>query len=115
VTIYWRLKSVPELASLTWKQRRRVHEQCLRRHLFHAPATCRSIIACLSHIFTVVIVLIGGNSVLGAFGVTRNYCVWFILAGAGSLAGSFVFSRIAIPVLRPFYGEFAEKHESEMT
>ena len=36
MSIYWSLKSVPELASLTRKQRRRVHEKCLRRHFFHA-------------------------------------------------------------------------------
>jgi len=37
---------------------------------------------------------------------------WPVLAAAfvGCPAGSFVFSQIAIPVLRPFYQEFIEKN-----
>jgi len=112
--IYWTLKSVPELAALTRKQRRRVHEQCLRHHFWYASATRRSITAYLSLIFTIVIVCIGGESVLSALGMADHFWSIYISAGIGFLAGSFVFSRIAIPVLRPFYHEFIERNETQV-
>jgi hypothetical protein len=40
--------------------------------------------------------------------------VTFVLAFIGVLAGLFVFSRIAIPVLRPFYREFIGRDETHV-
>jgi hypothetical protein len=112
--IYWTLKSVPELAPLTEKQRRRVHMQCLRRHFWFAPTTGRSIVAYLSLILITVIILVVGGSILRAFGGAYIFWLDAVLAGIGFMAGSFVFSRIAIPVLRPFYHEFIERDEKPM-
>ena len=109
--IYWSLKSVPELAALTRKQRRRVHEQCLRRHFWLARATRRSVAAYLALFFTFLIIVAGGDSILSACGIAGSIWVTSGLALIGALAGWFVFSRIAIPILRPFYREFIERDE----
>ena len=112
--IYWRLKSVPELARLPRKERRRVHEQCLRRHFWFARATARSLTAYVSSIFTVVIVVFLGTSIPQVFGIT--YHSWFVLASAfvGVQIALFVVSRIAIPVLRPFYNEYIQRDEKPL-
>jgi len=108
MSIYWSLKSVPELAPLTRKQRRRVHEQCLRRHFFRARATARSVSAYAAALLIAIIFAIVGASIPAGSGVARS--VWFIgLALVGFELGRFVLSRIAIPVLRPFYCEFIER------
>ena len=108
MNIYLSLKSVPELAPLTRKQRSRIHEQCLQRHFFRAPATARSISAFLAALFTAAIFPILGDSVSRWFGVSDSF--WFILVSAmlGFGFGRLVLSRIAIPALRPFYREFIE-------
>jgi hypothetical protein len=107
--IYWSLKSVPELAALTRKERRRVHEECLRRHFWRAPASCRSITAHLAQIFILAGIMFVCISISGACGMKPNFWIFLVSAFIGMPAGSFVFSRIAIPVLRPFYREFIEK------
>ncbi len=109
MNIYWSLKSVPELAPLTRKQRRRVHEQCLQRHFFRARATGRSIFAFLSGLFIATVVLFLGASIPSSVGIPHSF--WFlpISAMVGFGLGRFALSRIAIPVLRPFYREFIER------
>lgn len=108
MSIYWSLKSVPELAPLTRKQRRRVHEQCLRRYFWGAPATRRSIVAYLILLFTVTSIAILGISLAKVFGWPDGTWLIGISALFGTIIGRYVFSRIAIPVLRPFYRKFIE-------
>src|SRR5579863_5515354 len=100
--IYWTLKSVPELARLPRKERRRAHEQCLRRHFWFARATARSVTAYVGSIFTVAIFVFLATSIPQFFGIANHW--WFVLVPAliGFEIARFVFSRIAIPVLRPF-------------
>ena len=109
MNIYWSLKSVPELATLTRKQRRQVHEQCLQRHFFRAPATTRSISAFAAALFTTMAFGVFGVSIPEMFGAPDK--IWFFRfsASVGFAAGRFILSRIAIPVLRPFYQEFIER------
>ena len=106
MSIYWSLKSVPELARLTHKQRRQVHGQCLRRYFFRARATSRSIAAFFAAIFIASLFGFLGASVPSWFGISHGF--WCIPVGAiiGFAIGRFVLSRIAIPILRPFYREF---------
>jgi hypothetical protein len=106
MSIYWSLKNVPELAPLTRKQRRRVHEQCLRLHFWRAPVTRRSIVAYLVLLFTLIGSVLLGISLSSVFGCPNS--VWFIGTSAffGAAIGKHIFSRIAIPVLRPFYHDF---------
>lgn len=107
MSIYWSLKSVPELASLTRNQRRRVHEQCLRRHFFGARATLRSVSAYVAAIVIAIIFILLGATIPKASDVVRGIC--FVASAIfGFELGRFVLSRIAIPVLRPFYHEFIE-------
>jgi hypothetical protein len=107
--VYWSLKSVPELAALTRKERRRVHEECLRRYFLHGPASCRSITAFLAHIFICACCLVVSISIFGGFGMKPNFWVFLASAFICAPVGMFVFSRVAIPYLRPFYREFIEK------
>jgi hypothetical protein len=109
MSIYLSLKSVPELAPLTRKQRRQVHEECLLRYFFRAPATPRSISAFVAAIFIASIFAFVGTSIPSWFGISHG--VWFfpISAVVGVVVGRFVLSRIAIPVLRPFYRKFIER------
>jgi hypothetical protein len=106
MSIYWFLKSVPELAPLTRKQRRQVHEQCLRRYFFRARATSRSVAAYLTAIFIACFFGFLGATIPSWFGISHGF--WFVLVGTmiGFEIGRFVLSRIAIPALRPFYREF---------
>jgi hypothetical protein len=109
MSIYLSLKHVPELAPLTRKQRRQVHEQCLQRYFFRARATSRSISAFLAAIFIASIFAFVGTSIPSWFGISHS--VWFfpISAVVGVVIGRFVLSRIAIPTLRPFYRKFIER------
>lgn len=109
MSIYLSLKSVPELAPLTRKQRCRVHEQCLHRHFFRAPTTTRSISAFVAALFTVIVFMIFGAHIPSWFGVPRSVWYFPISALVGFGLGRFVLSRIAIPTLRPFYREFIER------
>ena len=109
--IYWTLKSVPELASLTRKQRCRVHEQCLRRHFWYAGPTWRSVVGYSAFIFTVAGFVLAGESILRLFGVGHSFWTTVVCAFIGAVVGSFVISQIAISMLRPFYQEFIETCE----
>jgi len=60
---------------------------------------------------TFFIIVAGGDTILTALGMTSSVWISSGLAFIGALAGLFVFSRIAIPVLRPFYREFIERDE----
>jgi NhaP-type Na+/H+ or K+/H+ antiporter len=113
MSIYWSLKSVPELAPLTRKQRRRVHERCLRRHFFAVRATARSISAYVAAIVIASVFIFLGASIPIPSGVARSIC-FIISALVGFELGRFILSRIAIPVLRPFYREFIER-DCELT
>ncbi len=106
--IYWSLKSVPELSELPRKQRRHVHEQCLQLHFFRARATARSLLAFLACLAVSAACVSLGVIVCSWIGIP--WSLWDTLAPAlvGFECGRFVLSRIAIPVLRPFYGEFIE-------
>ena len=112
--IYWTLKSVPELARLPRKERRRVHEQCVRRHFLFARATARSLTAYVASILTVGIVVFLAASIRQLFGITYHF--WFVLVSAlvGIEIGRFIFSRIAIPALRPFYHDFIQRDEQRV-
>ncbi len=110
--IYWSLKSVPELQALPRKERRRVHEECLRKHFFRAPATCRSITAFLARILISAFGMFICISVSGSFGMKPNFWVFLTSAFIVLPIGSFIFSLIAIPVLRPFYLGIIEKRAS---
>jgi len=106
MSIYWSLKDVPELALLKRKQRCHVHEQCLQRYFFHAPATTRSVLAFLSALFTASIFTFLGSCISSWLAIPHSF--WSIPIGAmiGFSIGRCVLSRIAIPALRPFYHEF---------
>jgi len=110
MSIYWSLKSVPELAPLPHSQRRQVHEQCLQRHFWEAPATRRSVAAYLIWIVMVATSVSLGAWLPRAVGVPDGY--WFILISGllGATVASYIFSRIAIPALRPFYREYIGRH-----
>ena len=110
--IYWTLESVPELSSLTPKQRWRVHSECLRRHFYDAPATWRSISAYLAAVVLPVFIIWGGESVLRSFGLYHGDWVRLVLAAIGAVVGMFLFSRIAIPALRPYYREFIQNDQT---
>jgi len=101
--IYWTLKSVPELAPLPRKQRRRVHHKCLRRHFWGAPATRRSVSAYLGSTVVMASIMIFGNSVLRVFEAPDRFWLILIPVGFASVVGEYLFSLFAIPVLRPFY------------
>jgi hypothetical protein len=106
--IYWSLRNVPELAPLEAADRKRVHEACLRRYFWHAPATRRSLTAYLMLILCPA-ALVGIISwLVQAFG--GSISTWLsvlILVGGGSL-GHFVFSRIATAHLRQFYSDYIQ-------
>jgi hypothetical protein len=106
MSIYWSLKNVPELAKLTRKQRQQVHEQCLQRHFFRAPATARSVLAFFMALFTAVIFTSLGAYIPELFGLPHSF--WYVPVSAmiGFGFGRYIMTRIAIPVLRPFYYEF---------
>ena len=107
MSIYWSLKSVPELAPLSRKQRRRVHERCLRRYFLRAPVTRRSVVAYLILLAILMSSGFTGLYIASIFGWSDSLAVG-VSAFFGATVGSYIFSRIAIPVLRPFYQEFIE-------
>ncbi len=109
MTIYWTLKSVPELASLPRKQRVKVHEQCYRRHFLQAPASVRSIASFFSFIVVAAICMIIGFRILEVVGLPSDRWWSFLIVGCiGIPLGQYVSTRIAIPALRPFYRQFTE-------
>ena len=112
MNFYWSLKSVPELAGLPARQRRRIHESCLRQHFIFASLTRRSLAAHLVFIASAGVIMTIGESILPMLGVHRSMWFSLILAALGIGVGRFLFSRIAIPSLRPFYSKLIEsEHE----
>jgi hypothetical protein len=106
--VYWTLKSVPELAPLPRKERDRVHELCFRRHFLHADVTPRSITAFATFIFLASAIAAGGEGILQMFVFGNRFRFWtgMLFTGMGYTLAGYIFSRIAIPVLRPHYREF---------
>src|SRR5258705_767444 len=106
MSIYWSLKDVPELASLTPQQRGRVHESCLRRHFLSARATRKSVAIYAAFLLCSITLPLLATSVPELFGF--QFSIWFTVIGGtvGGFAGWFLLSRLAIPFLRPFYREF---------
>jgi hypothetical protein len=112
MNIYWSLKSVPELAALNRKERRRVHTDCLKKHFLWASVTCRSITALLAQIFVSAFGMLICISISEAFGMKPNFWVFLVSSFIVLPIVSFIYFQIAVPVLRPFYCEFIEKKSS---
>jgi len=110
--VYWSLKSVPELEALTRKERRRVHQECLQKYFVRARATCRSTTAFFALILITAIGISICTKISESLGMKPNFWVFLAASSIVLPVGSFIFSRIAIPVLRPFYLEFIEKRPS---
>jgi hypothetical protein len=113
--LYWSLKSVPELATLGRKQRRQIHEQCLRRYFFSAPTTPRSVAAFAVALFTAIAFIILGVNLPPLLGLSASLWISMGSAGLGCGLGRFFLSRIAIPALRPYYREFLEGDNKSAT
>jgi hypothetical protein len=117
---YWRLKDVPELHGLTARERRRVHQECLRRHFNSARVTRRSLAAFFVLGLTLFISMFAGMRIPDLIHATAppsyltnwDFLVLTVSAAVmttiGFSIGRFLFSAIAIPALRPFYGELIE-------
>ena|SRR5207244_2422847 len=108
IHIYWRLKDVPELASLGPKERRRVHELCLRRHFLYTRPTRRSLAAFAAMLCCPISVGILGSDLLARVPSSAPFPYDIAAMTIGAMFGWFVFTRIAIPYLRPFYSNFVE-------
>jgi RsiW-degrading membrane proteinase PrsW (M82 family) len=105
----WSLEGVPELTGLSRQARQRVHAVCVRHHFLHARVTWWSAFA-----YAVFISCVSGFSALSEFvarliGVQNS--IWFLICGAliGAWVGAFLFSRMAISLVRAFYRETIEK------
>ena len=115
MNIYWSLRNVPELAPLAPAERKRVHEACLRRYFWRAPVTRRSLIAYLVLVFSPVAVVSLTFSVAQAFGFSVPLWLSVAAIAVGGVCGRFVFSRIAVAHLRPFYSDYLQnemRHEA---
>src|SRR3989442_211695 len=107
--IYWRLKEVPELAPLAPKERRRVHEICLRRHFLCARPTPRSVAAFVALLSCGIAVGILGTALLARVGASDP--LWNIAAMTiGGMLGWFLLTQISLPSLRPHYTEYLTRN-----
>src|SRR6266571_8700088 len=112
--IYWRLKKVPELAPLAQKERSRVHEICLRRHFLYTRPTPRGVVAFLAFLGCGITVGILGTALLARVGASDP--LWNIAAMTiGGVLGWFLFTRIAMPSLRPHYTEYLTRNAGPRT
>ena|SRR5881394_1711021 len=109
MNIYWSLRKVPELAALAPADRKRVHEACLRRYFWGAPATRRSLIAYLMLILCPAASMLLTTWILQAFDGTMRIWPMVVAATGGAMFGHFVFSRIAVAHLRQFYSDYIQK------
>jgi hypothetical protein len=102
--IYWTLKDVPELASLPPKERRRVHELCLRQHFLYARPSRWSMLAYAACLICAILVSVLGGDLLEL--LSDKESLWFTVGAMtiGIMMGWGLFSRMAIPSVRPFYG-----------
>jgi len=105
---------VPELAPLGPKERRRVHEICLRRHFLCTRPTPRGIAAFVAFLGCSITVGILGNALLARVGASDS--LWNIAAMTiGPMLGWFLFTRIATPSLRPHYTEYLTRNAGPRT
>src|SRR5262245_18003986 len=111
--IYWSLKTVPELAALPSKVRRRVHESCFRRHFLHARATRYTIAAYVGFMACASLVAIVLGSMPRWLGLPYSWWHGVAALWTGLFVGWYVFTRAAIARLRPFYREFIERELHE--
>jgi hypothetical protein len=102
MNIYWSLKSVPELAALTRKERQRVHAECLKKHFLWESANFRSITALLAQIFISAFGMLICINISESLGLKSNFWVFLVSSFIVLPIGSFVYLQIAIPALRPF-------------
>ena len=113
MNIYWLLRKVPELAPLKWADRSRVHEACLRRYVFGGDATRKSVCAFLILLIGCPVAFflfagwIGRVSGVTIPGWLDGWKVGLVMT-AGSMLGYFVFSRLAVAPLRPFYSDYIQ-------
>lgn len=109
MNIYWSLRNVPELAPLSPADRRRVHEACLQRYFWRAPATWRSLIAYLMLILCPAAFLLLTTWLVQKFGGSTPLWLLVLTVTVGAMFGHFVFSRIAVSQLRQFYPDYIQK------
>lgn len=110
--MFWRLKSVPELAPLTARQRHRVHRRCLNWYLWYGRATPRGVAFYPTLIGGIFAGFWGSGIVLRASGFERGVWVYLAECLIGVLMGMYFSSRVVIPVLRPLYTGFLEGGET---
>ena len=103
MNIYWRLRNVPELASLAPADRVRVHEACLRRFFWNTPITKTSLSAYLVLLFCPIVFFLAGTWIVSMFVDAQPFWLCVLILVVGSMLGYFVFSRIAVTHLRQFY------------
>ena len=101
--IYCSLKQVPELASLTCSERRRVHDACNTTAIFRNRR-------CLAA-FLLMFVLMAVGFFIGVmlhnfFNVSAHGFIREICAGIGGGIGGFIFSEVTINYLRPYYADY---------
>ena len=103
--IYWRLKEVPEFARLAPKERRRVHELCLRQYFLNARW---GLLAYIVFLGSGVLVGVLTNDATARLSGSASLWLTGGAMTAGMMLGRYIFIRMAIPILRPFYGRFIE-------
>lgn len=106
MTIYWRLRSVPELACLAPGDRKRVHEACLRLYFWRAPITLKSLCAYLMLILCPVTVFLLTTWVVSAIVGSTPFWLSILVLVIGGVFGRFAFSRIAVSHLRQYYPDY---------
>src|SRR3954465_15169137 len=105
--VYWSLKQIPELAGLSRRDRWRVFNGCGRKHhAFNARITHQNVIA-----YVLVFLVPFSGVVVSSLLHFENYsdllCT-FPLA-TGTMVGWFIYSRLQMNRLRPYYSEFVRK------
>jgi hypothetical protein len=110
--IYWSLKNVPELATLSPRERRHVHRTCYMRHGLQSRRTKVALLVCG--------LCAGSGSAIGStvpwvFGFPPS--IWFqaIGGGIGGLIGGFIYSQVLTEHLRPHYAAYIKNELSHRT
>jgi len=107
--IYVFLKSIPELAPLTPRQRQSVHGQCFNDCFWFARPTARSVAAYVVFAGVLLASVVAGEVILRRLGIATGYWSRVTCLFIGTPVGSLVVRQIAIPVLRPFYPRYIER------